>query len=530
MARIPAGGGGGGAASGGWIKITGLTAPGGTVTSKVYQDAPHNTILQSATVSELGVEIEVRAAYPFVSIGATTYTLDQSPDGGHYYGTLACTIPGDGPIAVVCRTANNEPGAVDAVDLTYNAAPQILTLSFAGIYPGMQVELKAGDTFALEGTTNKLADAIEILDFGACVQNVQTFVAGTTFSIVGTIADRGNAIQILPARCRARDAVTAAYGPPRSTNALGGTVDGVDVVNCNNLHPTAVWGVVAYPPAQQALKAAESATVPIAIANATTVLFDSPTSEVQVVNPTVNEPVKTIQRISGTYNIATPNVRVTCNRVLNNATTVATVQVRIAAVAAQLAIGLPASRLRSGGNNSTAVQNHAIQVIANQQLLGEPTLTIPLGGGSWNGGWSGGPNVWTRLISIHDDLAKGTYTWLGILGVNLSGIQTTILSGTTNYILGGFVARNLQFSPYQQATPFGSQVVDYGKIQAGIFTATNQPAVRHSPQGDQGDATDEYTILSPLGANPQLLWWNDAYAAGSNSSGTAMITAVEEVV
>jgi len=36
--------------------------------------------------------------------------------------------------------------------------------------------------------------------------------------------------------------------------------------------------------------------------------------------------------------------------------------------------------------------------------------------------------------------------------------------------------------------------------------------------------------LSPLGVNPQTLWWNDVAAASANSSGTAQITNVQESV
>jgi hypothetical protein len=527
MATIPTRG--GGSAAGGWLAIAGVACPGGTVTSKVFVDPPNNTILQSATVTELDITIDVRAAYPVVKIGTTTYLLTRSADGGHYYGTLAYTIAGSGAIAITVWTPDNAPGASDIVTLDYSAAPTILTLQFTGGYPGAQTELKAGDTYQIMGTTNKPADAIEILDFGACVNTLETIVAGLSFTITGTIADRGNVVQALPARCRARDAVTAAYGPSRDTS-VGGGIDGVHVVNCNNLHPSLAIGSVTYPSGQGALKNAENAAVANSAGDWDTISYSSPNGDLAITSPNAFQPSKTVSRIAGSYNVSTPNFRITATRAANAAVTTTQSVVKIANVAAVVGVTEPAGRLRSGGNDGTTAQDHVITVTSNQELYQAPSLDAAVGGGTWQGsGFAGGPSVWTRSLRVHDDDVKGAYLWTNLVAQNLAAIVTTTITGDVNYVLGGFVARNLTFAAFSQSTTLHAAVVDYTKLQAGIFTSTNQPAVRHSPQGNQDDATNEYTILSPLGTNPQTLWWNDVFAAGANSSGTAQITAVQEV-
>jgi len=529
MATIPARG--GGASAGGWLKIAGVNCPGGTVTSKVYADPPNNTVLQSATVTELAIEIEVKAAYPIVKIGNTSYTLVQSVDGGHYAGALAHTILGSGGVVVVAQTPDGAPGASDLVTLDYSAAPTILTLAFIGGYPGVQTELKAGDTFQLQGTTNKPADAIQILDYEACAASVETFIAGTAFTVTGTIADRGNVVLARPARCRARDAITAAYGGTRDTNQGGGGIDGQHVVNCNNLHPSVALGAIVYPVGQGALKGAEQATVQNTVLDFDTISYSSPNGDLSILSPTIYGSPKPATRVAGNYNVTVPNFRITAVRAANAATTVGQTIVRIAHVAASVAVGEPYARLRSGGNDGTAAQDYPIYVNSDQELYEAPSLDHQAGAGAWQGGgFTGGPSLWSRLLRVHDNDPKGAFGWSNLSAKNLAGILTTTITGDATYTLGGFVPRSLTFPAFSQSTTLNVAVVDYSKLSAGIFTATNQPAVRHTPQGDQGDAANEYTILSPLGTNPQTLWWNDVFAAGANSSGTAQITLVQEAV
>lgn len=529
MAVIPSGGGGGGVGGSGWICITDINVPGGVADSKTYQDEAE-TVLQSCRVSDLDVEVSLKASYPVVEINGSFYQLAPALDGGHYAGTLAVTLAGAGVLTVKVQTPNNTDGAEDSTTIAYEAPPQLLTLEFTGAYPGAQTELKAGDTFQLTGTTDVPADALDIQDFGAMASDLETFVAGTSFTVTGTIADRGTVGQLLSARARARSAATGAFGPVRDTNLGGGNVELVNVLRLNNLHPMVVWGAITYPASQGALKNSETATVGFSMANADTVTFSSPTGEVAVTNPTTPEDPKTVTRISGSYNDATNNLRAVATRAANAAQTTVNTLVKIANVAATLTVTEPAARLRSGGNNGTAPQDHNITITANQELYAPPTLAAAVGAGTFQGaGFTGGPKVWTRPLRVLDTDSKGTFAWGSIAAVNLAGIPTTAIAGDANYTLGGFVARTLTFPAFSQSTVLSVPVVDYSKLVAGVFTATNQPAVRTPTQGDVANYGNRFTVLT-LGTLPTTLWWNDVAAAATNSSGTAAIVAVEETV
>jgi hypothetical protein len=321
-----------------------------------------------------------------------------------------------------------------------------------------------------------------------------------------------------------------AYGPTRDTNALGGTTDGVDLVNLNNLHPTVTFGTITYPALQGALKNSESATVAVTTANLDSIVYDSPNGDLSVTNPNTDETPKTVTRIAGNYNVSTNNLRGIATRNANAAQTTGQTVVYVAHVAASVGVTEPAARLRSGGNDGTAAQNHTITITSDQRLYSAPTLDNGVGGGTWQGaGFVGGPSVWTRALQVHDNDTKGTYSWSNLVATNLAGIVTTSITGDTSYVLGGFVSRNLTFAAFSQTTTMNVAVVTYTKLQAGIFTATNQPALRNATQGDHSNILNTYTVDS-IGTNPTTLWWNDVAAAASNSSGTAQITLVQEIV
>lgn len=524
---------------GGWVYLADVSGQGAvTVTSKTYQDAG-STVLQSAVISGLDVNLLVRASYPLVSInGAPAVELTQDIGGGFYAGTIPVTLVGSGAIAVGVKllTPDNDEGVEDNAVLTLDAPPELLTLSFTGGYPGAQTELKAGDTFQLTGTTDKNADAVQIADSGAMISELKTFAAGTSFTVTGTIADRGTTLQALAASVQARDAVTGALGTARATNELGGAVDGQDLVNLNNLYPSGSWGAPSYPPSQGALKDAEAATLSWTDADFDTVAYTSPGGELAITNPNTSEPTKTVNRIGGTYNDSVDNLRATLTRAANAAVTVVDTLVKIADANPVVTVAEAAARLRSGGNDGTAEQFHVITVTSDQEVAAAPDITPEAGGGRatrgiFTGAWASGDNkVWTRNLGVHDDDGKGTFTWQAGAPIvtNLAGRTAVAITGDATYTLGGFVARSLTFGPFATSTPMAVEVVDFSKLTAGIFTATNQPALKQ-PIGTPPSVTDGYTI-DAVSINPTSVIWLDTPAAASNSSGTAQITDVEETV
>ena len=524
----------------GWIKVADVN-PTDPVTHKAinkeWQDADE-TILQRVEVSDYAVDVLVRSSFPKVTVNGVAAELDEVADLGHYQGTVSIVLDDQAAsnsysVEAVTTTPDEYEGATDTVVITVLTPPTLLTLSFTGGYPGSQTELKAGDSFQLTGTLDKAADAIDIQDYGAMDASLETIVAGTSFTITGTIADRGNSPQALAARVRARDATTGGLGDTRDTNADGGSVDGTDLVTLNNLHPSVSFGTPVYPGSQQALKNVESATLAVTSSNFDTLLYDSPNLELTV-GPSSPTSV-TVTRAGGTYNVTTANLRAIANRAANDATTTETTVVNIADVAANIVVTLPASRLVSGGNDGTVAQDHTIQLETTQLIDSLPLLDEDTGGsrGTFQeANWTqdgGNPRLFTRTLRVTDNDEKGIFSWTNASITNLAGIATTFVAGGPTYELGGFVARTLTFPAFSQDVTLNVAVVNYSKLQAGEFNFTGNPAVRHSPQGDLAHADDEYTIRSPLGTNPQTLFWNDAITAATNSSGTAQITDVEEV-
>ena len=514
----------------GWVRIVDITVPGGSTANAVYQDPPGNTILQSIDVSDGTFDVIVESSFPSIEVNGVPAVLPLV--GSIYRGSVSATLAADGDVVVKSINPNDVDAAEDTVAVVIDTPPELVSLSFVGGYPGAQTELKAGDTYQLSGTTNKPADAIEIQDSGASdAVQLEVFPSGLAFIVTMVVGDRGIAPLALPAAARARSASTGALGTARATDELGGVVDGTDLVTLNNLFPSVAIGAVTYPGAQGALKGAEAATVVNTASDFDTIIYDSPGAELVIANAATQEDPKTVNRIGGAYNTTVDNFRITANRAANDATTVEQAIVNIANVAATIGVSEPAARLRSGGNDGTAPQDHSITISSDQDLLNAPTLDPDLGGSRGvfqGGGFVGGPQVWTRDLRVLDSDEKGVFAWGALVATNLAGIVTAVITGDGNYTLGGFVARSLTFPAFANQTPMGVEVVDFAKLTAGVFTSTANPALKQ-PIGTPPSVQDGYTIDS-LGINPTALIWLDTPAVASNSSGTAQITNVEEVV
>lgn len=511
----------------GWIYITDITPQSsGVVTNKIYQDSG-DTVLQSAVASTEDVRVHVLASYPLVNVDGMDGTLTRHGDQSHYSGYVDISVPNSKDISAYVTTADDNQGATDTVYLEIDSPADILTLSFAGSYPGAQTELKAGDTFQIIGTTSAPVDAVEILDYGACINEVKVFAANTVFSVHGTIANRGTSPQLLPARVRARSASTGDYGSYRDTNELGGSIEGLDVVKCNNLYPTVIFGTKTYPPSQSALKDSETATVDVTTANFDSIAYSSPNGELAISNPTTNEPTKTVGRIGGTYNDSVTNLRGQATRNANAATTTTDTIIDIAHVAVTLSVVEQATRLRTGAfpGATYTITINLDQTVTTAPLLEEDTPNA----GEFQGSWDGSGMTWTRDIKVVDTDVPGSYTWQNPYVVNRAGIVTNTITGDASYIIGGFTKRTITFAAWSQTAELPVVVSNYSKLQAGIFTATNQQSTRNPVQGNQDNLVDTFTVLN-IGSSPTTVFWNDLDAANSNSSGTAQLIDIEEVV
>lgn len=493
----------------------------GVVSDQVYVD-PGHTIIESCTSSTASVSVYIRSSYPNVIVEGVAASLPLV--NGVYYGPVAITLAD----LVINAEIDVVNGASSTCDVLYDSPPQLLSLEFTGTYPGTQTELKLGDVISITGTTDKACTGIRMSDFGACGAQDVAFASTTNFTTSVTIANRGTVAQLLAARGSAKS-VAGAYGPTRDTDQGGGSTELQHVVKLNNLYPTVTWGAITYPATQGALKNVESATVAVLLSDLDTVLFSSPNGDLSVTNTTLIETPKTVTRAAGNYNISTNNLRGVATRAANAATTTADTIVRIAHTAAAISVTEPAARLRSGGNNGTAAQNHTITITSTQQLAEAPTMSADVGGGTLQGvAWVGGPTVYTRSLQVHDNDVKGTYNWNTLTATNLAGIVTNAITGDATYVLGGFVQRTVTFPAFTATAPLGVAVITYAKLQAGTFQATGQPALKMAVQGDTTTTVGYYTV-SALNVNPTTIFWNDALAVSSNTS-TADLYLVEETV
>ena len=534
MAVIGVGDGGSGALGSGWIRVVNIQGQGEVVVSdKLFQD-PAETILQSCQTSGEDITVAIKASYPQITIDGDPYSLGVSADGGHYEDEIDISFSG-GTLTVVLVNPENDSATFDTVDITLVAPAQLTSFVFTGAYPGSQTELKEGDTFDIAWTSDLPIDAIQIQNDDAS-DSVQllTFAPATSGTVSMVIGDRGNSPQLLSAHGRPRDASTGALGDVMDTNEGAGNVDGVNVVNLNNLHPSVAIGLIDYPGSQGALKNAESSTVANTVTNYNSILYEDPTLvQLTVTSPTTFQNPKTVTRASGNFNNSTTNFRITATRAANGAITVQNAVVVIAHIAPTIAITLPAARLRSGGNNGTSPQDHLVTITASQPLGIAPTLDPDSGGncGTFQGGgFVGGPTVWTRSLRVDETVPddKGVFTFENLVATGLAGVAQTSIGSGASYALGGFVLRSLTFGSFSNTTEIGTSVEDFAKLTAGVFTATNQTALKQTI-GTSPSVTNGYTI-DALSTNPTELVWLDTPAVNSNSGGTAQITGVEESV
>jgi len=531
----------------GWIYVTDLGGQsGGIVSDKLWQDAGQ-TVIQSGTSDTLDIEIDIKASYPLISVATLSgteefnvisATLPRAGDGSHYTGTVNYSLVSDPiyDIKVEVTTPNdNEPdcgiGACDNVLVGFDSPPELLTLFFTGGYPGSQTELKAGDTYQISGTTDKPANAIRLLNIDAGISQTLAFAEGTSFTVTMTIANRGISVQALAAHVQARNSA-GGFGSTRTTDELGGSVDGTDLVNLNNIFPTFVDNGTVFPGGQTAFKGVEVGTQSTTVNDADTGSYTSPHGDFTITDPGVLATVKTITCTNpGDYNDSLTNFRIAANRAANDADATFNKQIEVADVAPTLTVTQPQTRLRA---DTPAVQ-YLITATADQNLIAAPVVTIPVSGNFIGGAFVGGPKVWTRTIEIEDGDATGISGW-GLTGTieNNAGTTSTSITGDEN--VGGFISRQLVVAAWTvRETEIGHNVVDTAKLLCENLSKGGDGAnggTDFSYLNSLTNTLDSFTITSPSGVLNTTgdLWFNlDLANAVSNTTGTAIIILEETV-
>lgn len=522
------GDGGGGLDTNGFVFITNVAPVTGTVTNKVYDT--DNVVLESFATDDNQIIVYVvcstgKSHYkPIVEINGNEVTSLNQNGMGQWTGSISIDIT-----SVVKLTASHEDGAEHQTDIVKVTAPNISDIMFLG-YPGSQSAVKSGDSITVRVTGDSF-DRIQIYDYQACQAQTTSVSATTTYDLPVLAATRGSGLIInQTVQLRIRSSATGVWSNVRlGTNYH--TSDGVGVLQLDNDVPvisTIAQGNITYPSSQSAIKDSETATVAHTVTGASSVTYTSPNGDLSITNPSTYETSKVVTRIAGSYNIATNNLTITAIKASNATQATRSAVIYIAHTAPTLTVTEP-SRLRSGGNNGTAAQNHTITITASQNLYNAPTLVAPVG--VWQGaGFSGSTTSWTRALQIHDNDTKGVQSWGAISGTNLAGVQATIITGDANYTIGGFVARVLTVAAWpNRETAIGTQVSDTSKVRATNlvkYVTGTWNEIYENALADHNDINPDlnnyFTITQPTGvlnSSGNLFRINDLPAAVGNTSG-----------
>lgn len=516
---------------GGAVFITEITPVAATenVGEKVLA-ADEVSILQcSSTTRDLKVKVLALTGHskyrPTVTVNGQLLTLTAKADAPLFEGTITISLDDTGVI-----TALHEDGAKWVTSVKMDTPPQVLTGVFTGGYPLGQTELKANDTYSIQFTTDVDVVGYELADFGAFQAATGTVASGKSFTINGLkIADRGNSTTSQGFRLRVKKANGALSDWFQSN--IAGTTDGTHNVKLNNLYPTITLGTIQYPNGQGALKGSEVATVNHTVSNATSVEYQA--TDLSVANPQVYEATKLVTRVSGDYNVATSNLTINALRSANGAISSKGVVVAIANTLAQVTLSVPAKRLRSGGNNGTVAQEHVITLTSTQALSEAPTLNAPAG--TWVGEFTANASktVWTRKLRVHDNDAKGTFSFNSLSAKSLSGQSVTQITSGDSYVLGGFVFRTLTVPAYpNREADIGTQVEDVTKLKVTNLSKGASGSLNFAYKADLSDALNSYTITGPsktLNAEGNL-WYNLDPANATSNTGGAMKIEIEESI
>lgn len=496
------------------------------VSNKVYSDNI-NVKLESiiSTTSLVTVDILIITGWsnylPNATINNTPITgitpLDDRP-------LFKSTMNIDLNNAEIIRV-EHEDGAYSEVKVSYNQLPKILSTVFINDYPitnGIkQTELKEDDKVGINIKTDKEIIKVEVSDYGACKSQLFNVSSSTDITLNNIlIANRGNTPQLLGIKLRVQSA-DGGWSDWFSSDSSG-NVEKVNVVKLNNLKPTITVSNITYPIGQQALKDNEIATIVNSVSNYDAIKYSSPNGDLSITNGNAFEGNKVVSRINGDYNISVSNFTISATRNANGSTTISNNIVNIANIDTIININEQYARLISA---PTGYQSW-IKLISNQKLLEAPTLTIPCG--IWVNNFTSSDNItWNRTISISDSDIKGIYPYTSMSAKNLAGKVVSIITGNSDYIIGGFSTRKIVFPAFQSTMPIGCTVSDTSKLSVidlsgYVFTYKNTLT----------NGTLNYTIVDSSGnldIHGGFIKLLDSGVINQNSTGTYWINIGEGV-
>lgn len=515
----------------GCVYITDVTPvnPVDNVGEKVRTADGHTLLECSSSTARVNVTVEALSGptnfTPQVTLlGELNVPMSLlSNDGSRFRGTVAIDLDTlDGAPYLI--TATHGDGGEAHVEIKMEQAPVVTSAVFTGGYPNGQTELKAGDTVGVMFNTDVPVVAYQISDTGALTAKTGVLSAGVTHNLAGlTVANRGTTTQQLGFSVRVQTA-SGTWSDWFDSNTVDTPADGEAFVKLNNTFPVITFGGVLYPAGQGALGVGDAATVNHTVSNADVFSYSS-NGQLAIANTSTFETSKAVNYVTGTYNHNTTNFTLSATRTANGAVTVGNTVVKIATVLPTINITTPAARLRSGGNAGTQVQNHTITLTSNQELATAPVLNAPEG--NWVGNWT--PNaartVWTRSLAVHDNDAKGQFSFNSLIAVSLSGMEQSAINSGGNYTIGGFVFRTIQVAAFpNRAAAIGTEVTNTAKLRCTNLSKGASGSLNYTYQATTASAVNRYTVQN------NTAWYNCDDANAVSNTGGLMQIELEEVV
>jgi len=532
----------------GYVFITDVTNVGNIGSeSYVANTVPADTVLTECTTDTTDVTIAFLAEpagfySPTLSISGVNCTnLAQYGDDRRLFSgsigvTLTCAAGEHQDFVVESSTGQSTTVRINRA----GAGPEITAIVF-GSYPGTQTDLKNNDQIGVTVTVANDASSVWIEADKAS----KTLVNLTLGAVDGAGVGYRHATGTITISSIASDAPVDA----QAENTLGtkGDVFTSSDLSIDQVYPTITFNSITYPTTQGAIKNSETADVNVSVTNwvsgTDTITYSTPLNQISIPGTTIYAQTKTVTRIAGDYNVSSNNYSISATKVNNDATRSASYNVRIAHVAAQLAVNEPAARLRTGGTGfsnvglttAASTAEHTITIAANQILNAVPTLANPSAGtGSWKNGAfanAGGMASFTNTIQLPDDSTRGTHSWGAISGVNLAGITTSAITGNSSYVIGGFLPRYYRLVLGQNESSGAVETTTYTKFTLD-WQATNgngqvKSLSRAATINTAPPVTGQYTI-DAVDGNPTKFIILDTAATQGQTVDSAI--RVEEVV
>lgn len=386
--------------------------------------------------------------------------------------------------------------------------PEVFSINI-GPNPGSQTRLKEFDNVQVTGVTEPDA-FVQLVDQGIFESSawVQADSLGN-FVLSGNTSNRSGSHYCF---VRARNSFGSISNPYQS----------IDLRLLDQNKPVFNFTGIRYPLSQLAIKNSESANVDLEISDFTSVVYNCPTLELDIIGSNIYQSSKVSQRIAGNYNDNTNNFSVTAFKASNGSINTFNTIVEIAHIAPEIVIMLDDDRLAS----SPSGHETGITISSDQHLLFAPTMIAPMG---ILDTFIGMNKFWSSSISVRDDDEKGVFSFSSLVATNRAGISQTIINNP-NYEIGGFTERMITIPSFSNKQELGAYVTDISKL-----LCRDNAGVLLTYKANKSNVPLTFTITNisgtvvPAGVDATHFYWTDQNAVEINSTGTATIY-IEELV